>query len=138
MLAKGARVDSQGNVFAGPIGISMTRALGDTVLKSVGVLAEPHFAHDTDSGAQLPLDQPAFLLLASGGVWGVLTDDQAVAIVGAVLDEAAGAAGEEATAHRALEVLATAAAEKWQAGLPCEVLVDDISCVLVVLGRLMT
>lgn len=131
VLAKGARVDSQGNVFAGPIGISMTRALGDTVLKSVGVLAEPHFA--ASAGARLPPDRPAFLLLASDGVWGVLTDERAVAIVGAVLDDAAGAARGEAAARRALEALAAAAAEKWQDGLPCEVLIDDISCVLVVL-----
>ena len=147
VTAQGAHVDSLGNVFAGPVGISMTRSLGDTVMASVGVLAEPHFLRvpdigggdDADSGVEVPEDRPACILLASDGIWGVLSNDEAVAIIGATLNDEHGAGegggGDDgrARAARALENLATAAAEKWQDGLPCEVLRDDIGCVLVVL-----
>ena len=87
----------------------------------------------------MPEDRPACILLASDGIWGVLSNDEAVAIVGATLNDEHGAGegggGDDgrARAARALENLATAAAEKWQDGLPCEVLRDDIGCVLVVL-----
>ena len=36
-----ARIDGRGNVFWGPVGIAMTRALGDAILLRAGVLPWP-------------------------------------------------------------------------------------------------
>ena len=57
--------------------LALTRALGDHALKGSGggVSATPHYAHHRI----LPDDQ--FLLLASDGVWDVMTDDDACQLV---------------------------------------------------------
>lgn len=150
--AAGGRIDDMGNVFAGPIGIAMTRALGDTVMASVGVLPDPLVqSHDLPAKKN---EGQRFLLLASDGIFGVLSDQEAVDIIGAALDEHGSSKDERsegwrrvhedqgsgegqdawsASLRNALKRLACAAADKWQDGLPVEVAVDDISCILVLL-----
>ena len=56
-------------------GLSVSRALGDTVAGSVGVVATPEVS-------QLKLDESAeYLILCSDGVWEFINDQEAVDIV---------------------------------------------------------
>jgi len=136
------RIDGDGNVWNGPVGIAMTRALGDSVMSSVGVTAEPEVTSIDLASASLEgvdgdartKSSPRFVLLATDGVWGVLSDAEAACIVGSALDAAdrAGVCSDNPErGDRALGILAEAAREKWQAGLNLEQIVDDIGCVLV-------
>lgn len=101
ILRFGGRIDDEGNVFNGPVvscspiklrcvghlaksfylfqGVSMTRALGDSVLARVGILTEPEMTR-----IEVGYDD-YFLLLASDGLWDVMRSDEAVGILGELL-----------------------------------------------------
>ncbi|KAK4412589.1 putative protein phosphatase 2C 72 [Sesamum alatum] len=66
-------------------GLAMSRAFGDFVLKNHGIIAIPDVSYHRLS----PNDQ--FLVLASDGVWDVLSNDEVVSIVSAVSSEEAAA-----------------------------------------------
>ncbi|KAL0394150.1 UNVERIFIED_CONTAM: putative protein phosphatase 2C 18 [Sesamum latifolium] len=63
----------------------MSRAFGDFVLKNHGIIATPDVSYHHVS----PNDQ--FLVLASDGVWDVLSNDEVVSIVSEVRSEEAAA-----------------------------------------------
>ncbi|KAL1210278.1 putative protein phosphatase 2C 61 [Cardamine amara subsp. amara] len=92
-------------------GLAMSRALGDFLLKSYGVIATPQVStHQITSTDK-------FLLLASDGVWDVLGNEEVATIV--MESESEGGAASAVT---------EAAANAWRQKYP-NVRVDDISVV---------
>lgn len=104
-----------GNVFYGPVGVAMTRALGDGVMLRAGVVPTPLVK--TFKRPRFP----AKLVLATDGVWDVLSNEEAAQIVGRI-----------DSAHEAAEELARAAELKWigDGWLKDESKVDDITCIV--------
>ena len=64
-------------------GLAVTRCVGCGVAASVGVIPAP------ETAMHVLTHEDQFLLLATDGVWAVLSSDEAVAIVGRVLDSVA-------------------------------------------------
>ena len=102
------------NVFYGPVGIAMTRALGDAVMLRAGVVPTPlvetfpmHKGDDTT------------VILATDGVWGVLTNEQVATIAKQFYGD------PEKTAR----AISEKAKERWVGDLPIkdEVKMDDIT-----------
>lgn len=60
---------------SGGYGLSMSRSLGDHLLSSVGVIAEPEITRRTLS------DDDEFMILATDGIWEFITSEEAVKIV---------------------------------------------------------
>ncbi|CAN8327112.1 unnamed protein product [Cochlearia groenlandica] len=99
-------------------GLAMSRAIGDFVLKSYGVIAIPQVStHQITSRDQ-------FLLLASDGVWDVLNNEE----VATVVMKSANEAGEAAKA------VTEAAAKAWREKYPTAK-VDDISVVCLSINK---
>lgn len=93
-------------------GLAMTRALGDFVAHTVGVIAEPEICiHELQEG------EDQYLVIASDGVWEFMSND-----------EVAGVVGPCASAEEACRLLVEAASERWseysEAGM------DDITVVI--------
>jgi len=117
----GGRIDPFGNVFHGPIGIAMTRALGDTVMRGAGVLTAP------TTVLHRWQQEDAFVLLASDGVFEVLSNQACVQIVGECIDKL----GLDKGLPAGIEALMMAASDRWADGLPMEVKRDDMTCVAI-------
>ena len=109
-------------------GLAVARAFGDLIAKTVGVTAEPEMSART-----LGADD-ALLLIASDGLWDVLSPKEAVAIAGEHL--------EARDAVLASADLVDAARARWEAqklefislgGNPGDWSIDDISAVAVFL-----
>ncbi|XP_068652612.1 probable protein phosphatase 2C 12 [Aristolochia californica] len=66
-------------------GLAMARAFGDFMLKSYGIIVIPQISHYRLS------DKDEFLVLASDGVWDVLSNEQVVSIVSSAESEEAAA-----------------------------------------------
>lgn len=98
-------------------GLAMSRAFGDFILKNHGVIAVP----DVSFHRLTPNDQ--FVVLATDGVWDVLSNEQVVSIVGAADDQKA--------ATRAVVETATAA---WKKRFPTS-RIDDITAVCLFLHK---
>jgi serine/threonine protein phosphatase PrpC len=106
------------NVFYGPVGIAMTRALGDAVMLRAGVVPVPQI-----SIRDLEKKNDSIIVLGSDGIFDVLPNDLVISHVqdavrnGTMLDKAA-------------EELTRLAEEKWSDGLPIDVKSDDMTCVI--------
>ena len=113
------RDDRQGNVWYGPVGISMTRALGDAVMLRAGVVPTPLVQ-------SFPLAErgSSTLVLATDGIFDVLSNEAVVDIVSkessSLLEDAA-------------DTLLERARHEWLgADLPfVEEKMDDMTCVIV-------
>uniref|UniRef100_A0A1J3GX80 PPM-type phosphatase domain-containing protein n=1 Tax=Noccaea caerulescens TaxID=107243 RepID=A0A1J3GX80_NOCCA len=92
-------------------GLAMSRSFGDFVLKSYGVIATPQVSTHQIT----PRDQ--FLLLASDGVWDVLSNEEVATVVMKSANESAAASA-----------VTEAAANAWRQKYPT-IKVDDISVV---------
>ncbi|XP_040997434.1 probable protein phosphatase 2C 72 [Juglans microcarpa x Juglans regia] len=98
-------------------GLAMSRAFGDFVLKDHGIIAIPNvYYHRLTSNDQ-------FIILATDGVWDVLSNDQVAAIVWA-------AKSEQAAARVVVEAATTA----WRKKYPTAK-VDDCSVVCLFLQK---
>jgi serine/threonine protein phosphatase PrpC len=113
------RVDDNGNVWYGPQGIAMTRSLGNAVMLRAGVVPTPFV-----KSAQLkqePTSTKDRIVMASDGIWDVLSNDQVAELVEQIPDvqDAANALQEEAR-------------RRWIGNLPFvdEAKVDDITCIV--------
>jgi serine/threonine protein phosphatase PrpC len=82
-------------------GLAMARAFGDFCLKDYGVISIPEFSH------RLLTDRDQFVVLASDGVWDVLSNEEVVEIVSS--------APMRASAAR---ILVNAAACEWKVKYP--------------------
>jgi serine/threonine protein phosphatase PrpC len=113
-IEKGEGTIRGGNVFYGPVGIAMTRALGDAVMLRAGVIPTPNVnsvqLHDGDA-----------LVLATDGVWDVLTNQDVRKIV-----------DNHCNAQEAAEAIANVAKKRWVGDLPIvdEVKADDITAMV--------
>eukprot|EP00579_Thalassiosira_antarctica_P017295 CAMPEP_0201937928 /NCGR_PEP_ID=MMETSP0903-20130614/40436_1 /ASSEMBLY_ACC=CAM_ASM_000552 /TAXON_ID=420261 /ORGANISM="Thalassiosira antarctica, Strain CCMP982" /LENGTH=337 /DNA_ID=CAMNT_0048479055 /DNA_START=15 /DNA_END=1028 /DNA_ORIENTATION=+ len=105
------RIVGRNNVFYGPIGIAMTRALGDAVMVRAGVIPTPMVG-------SFQLNKGDTLVLATDGIWDVLTNEQVMDI-----------ALNHASAQDAADDIAKAARERWIGDLPImdEDKADDIT-----------
>lgn len=112
------RIDSQGNVWYGPVGISMTRALGDAVMLRAGVVPTPIVQ-------SVPRKDSAIIVAATDGIWDVLSNDRVCKIL---QDEFSPSSDMEGV----LDQLIAEARQKWIGNLPIsdEEKVDDITCVI--------
>eukprot|EP00439_Symbiodinium_sp_Y106_P002006 s2293_g1.t1 len=115
--ARGGAVRN-GVAWAGPIGVAMSRALGDLVLRPFGVIATPEVSAASGTRA-------GFLLLVTDGISDVFSNDDAAQLVCDHLAEEAG------DFTGACSKLVETARDRWQADLPIEVRIDDASAVLI-------
>ena len=113
------RVDGAGNVFYGPVGIAMTRALGDAVMLRAGVIPTPIV-----NTFQLQ-DGINRIVVATDGVFDVITNEDVRETVDNALSE------PDASVQHAADTLAETANRKWLGDLPIESKVDDITCIVV-------
>ena len=99
-------------------GLSMTRSFGDQAATTVGVISVPEVrAHDLVAGDQ-------FLLMASDGIWEFMSNEEAVQMVGVLMEQ-----GNDPQA--ACSSLVNEAVRRWKKQ---EKVVDDITVVVAYLG----
>ena len=149
------RIDAMGNVFYGPVGIAMTRALGDAVMLRAGVIPTPvvdryfldfhqdndneddkvHEVNDENDEKDSSSDNGIILVLGSDGIFDVMTNQEVVDLAAQCLSSYNNhnKDGNKTKAQWAAEQIAQEAKTRWQAGLPMDVKSDDITCALVVL-----
>ncbi|KAJ6758124.1 PROTEIN PHOSPHATASE 2C 52-RELATED [Salix koriyanagi] len=82
-------------------GLAMARAFGDFCLKEYGVISIPEFSHRTLT------DKDQFIVLASDGVWDVLSNDEVVEIISSAPTRASAA-----------RILVDSAAREWKLKYP--------------------
>lgn len=92
-------------------GLAMARAFGDFCLKEYGVISIPEFSH------RLLTDRDQFIVLASDGVWDVLSNEEVVEIVSSA-----------PTRSSAARILVDAAAREWKLKYPTSKM-DDCAVV---------
>ncbi|XP_057796503.1 probable protein phosphatase 2C 52 [Salvia miltiorrhiza] len=92
-------------------GLAMARAFGDFCLKEYGVISIPEFSHRTLT------DRDKFVVLASDGVWDVLSNEEVVEIV-----------SSSPTRSSAARILVEHAAREWKAKYPTSKM-DDCAVV---------
>ena len=92
-------------------GLAMARSLGDFRLKRYGVVSEPQVAHRRITAGDL------FIILATDGVWDVLSNEEVVSIVCTTPRK-----------QHASKAVAEAAAQRWRTRYPSS-RVDDCSAV---------
>ncbi|VVB07113.1 unnamed protein product [Arabis nemorensis] len=92
-------------------GLAMARAFGDFCLKDYGVISIPEFTH------RVLTDKDQFIVLASDGVWDVLSNEEVVDIVAS--------ASSRASAAR---ILVNSAAREWKLKYPTSKM-DDCAVV---------
>lgn len=100
-------------------GLAMARAFGDFCLKEYGVISIPDFSHRTLT------DRDKFVVLASDGVWDVLSNEEVVEIVSSA-----------PTRSSAARILVDSAAREWKAKYPTSKM-DDCAVVCLFLDRKM-
>lgn len=111
------------NVFRGPQGIAMTRSLGNAVMLRAGIVPTP--ITDTFSYSKNNQETTSFLVIATDGIWDVLSNHMVAEIL-ATSDTI----GELQTA---CEAITSEARKRWIGDLPImdEEKVDDITCMVV-------
>ncbi|KAL3631576.1 hypothetical protein CASFOL_024560 [Castilleja foliolosa] len=92
-------------------GLAMARAFGDFCLKEYGVISIPEFSRRTLS------DQDKFIVLASDGVWDVLSNEEVVEIVSST-----------PTRSSAARIVVDCAAREWKSKYPTSKM-DDCAVV---------
>ncbi|KAF2283203.1 hypothetical protein GH714_043533 [Hevea brasiliensis] len=92
-------------------GLAMARAFGDFCLKEYGVISIPEFSH------RLLTEKDQFIVLASDGVWDVLSNEEVVEIVSSA-----------PTRSSAARILVDSAAREWKLKYPTSKM-DDCAVV---------
>ncbi|CAJ1956538.1 unnamed protein product [Sphenostylis stenocarpa] len=92
-------------------GLAMARAFGDFCLKEYGVISIPEFSH------RLLTDKDQFIVLASDGIWDVLSNEEVVGIVSSA-----------PTRSSAARILVDSAAREWKLKYPTSKM-DDCAVV---------
>ncbi|WJZ99424.1 hypothetical protein VitviT2T_017872 [Vitis vinifera] len=92
-------------------GLAMARAFGDFCLKEYGVISIPEFSH------RMLTDRDQFIVLASDGVWDVLSNEEVVEIVSSA-----------PTRSSAARILVDSAAREWKLKYPTSKM-DDCAVV---------
>ncbi|KAK4369267.1 hypothetical protein RND71_013059 [Anisodus tanguticus] len=92
-------------------GLAMARAFGDFCLKEYGVISVPEFSH------RILTDRDKFIVLASDGVWDVLSNEEVVEMVSSAPTRASAA-----------RILVDSAAREWKTKYPTSKM-DDCAVV---------
>ncbi|CAN4103341.1 unnamed protein product [Withania somnifera] len=92
-------------------GLAMARAFGDFCLKEYGVISVPEFSH------RILTERDKFIVLASDGVWDVLSNEEVIEIVSSVPTRASAA-----------RILVDSAAREWKTKYPTSKM-DDCAVV---------
>ena len=104
------------------MGLAMSRSLGDSIVHSVGVSAEPemqeHDAMETDD----------FVILGTDGVWDVVDNNQAVELVQNYINRDGGRAGAAWDPEEAAGIVARSARRRWS---QLSSMIDDITCLVI-------
>jgi len=100
------------------MGLAMSRSLGDSIVHTQGVSADPELKEHQVTGDDL------FFILASDGIWDVTDPGAAVQLVAQVI--AKNPHGWDP--KEAAEVLATAARRRWES---MSAMIDDITCLII-------
>ncbi len=95
----------------------MTRSFGDQSASEVGVIAVPEITEWTLS------ENDKFIILASDGIWEVMSSKEAVDVVFPFY--------KEGNAEKAAQTLVREASERWEIN---EHMVDDITCIIIFLS----
>mmetsp|Transcript_62908 Transcript_62908/g.187161 ORF Transcript_62908/g.187161 Transcript_62908/m.187161 type:complete len:142 (+) Transcript_62908:252-677(+) len=104
-------------------GIAMSRSFGDTIATTVGVISEPAVTN-------FPISQQlAFVIIASDGIWEVMSSQEAVDLASRALHSAGPI---HSAVHVAVRRLAVEASRRW---MHHEHLVDDITVIMLIFDR---
>mmetsp|Transcript_4345 Transcript_4345/g.5729 ORF Transcript_4345/g.5729 Transcript_4345/m.5729 type:complete len:526 (-) Transcript_4345:357-1934(-) len=106
------------------MGLAMSRSLGDCIVHTMGVSADPEMSEHACDNNDL------FLIIATDGIWDVIESAQAVQLVAQHLARATAQGGPAAPwdVTDASTVLATTARKRWESLSP---MVDDITAIVV-------
>jgi serine/threonine protein phosphatase PrpC len=129
------RIDSNGNVFYGPIGISMTRSLGNSVMLRAGIVPIPFVTLQDFSISSSPLpstnvassnyNNTYFICAGTDGIFDVLTNEQVMNII------------QQSDNSKQLNDISTEICSRarlaWLADLPLETKVDDCTIAILTL-----
>jgi serine/threonine protein phosphatase PrpC len=121
------RIDGSGNVFYGPVGIAMTRSLGNAVMLPAGVLPLPIVQRFEFSKTppDTSFDEPSYYICAgTDGVFDVLPNERVIEIIEATV-------ASSGTLQAAANEICVQAKKAWLADLPIEPRVDDITCAII-------
>lgn len=154
---KEGRIDGMGNVWYGPVGIAMTRALGDSVMSRAGVIPTPqvtrfqigsvsssshngsntnHNNHDhynKHNHETIVTKQKIRVLMGTDGIFDVLTNEEATQIFCSVLNNNGASLPSSPPCNLLQEAcfhLVQKAREKWQNDLLLDVRIDDATVVV--------
>ena len=121
------RIDDSGNVWYGPIGIAMTRALGDSVLLRAGVIPTPlvhTFPRQQKKEPHSNENTRERIVLATDGIWDVLPALKVQEMLANIDDSL--------STQEVANLLAESAKSAWVEQSPFidEVKSDDITCVV--------
>jgi serine/threonine protein phosphatase PrpC len=123
------RIDGNGNVFYGPVGIAMTRSLGNAVMIRAGVIPIPIIQKWT-----LPLNNAAttthYICAVTDGVCDVLTQEQVMDMIQNSMNPSPPDENGVTTLDDLTQQICETSKKAWLADLPIEPKVDDMTCVL--------
>jgi len=98
-------------------GLAMSRSIGDEVASSVGVISEPVVVEHV-----IDKERDLFVVWASDGVWEFLSNKQAADIIWKHADDL----------DKAAQELVAESSRRWQEE---EDVIDDITCIIAILGQ---
>ena len=106
------------------MGLAMSRSLGDAIVHTVGVSAEPEISDHVVE----PSDE--FVVIGTDGIWDVVDNNQAIEIVTNHVKRfyAEGGAEGQWDAKEAATAVAKAARRRWS---QLSSMIDDITCLVV-------
>jgi len=119
------RIDGAGNVWYGPVGIAMTRALGDSVMTRASIIPTPEVTK-LDLRDELDAESEranGLIVLGSDGIFDVMSDKD-------VIDSLSNSLRDSFSLDSSCSVLVEEARRRWQNGLPLEVRIDDTTSVV--------
>lgn len=117
--ASEGRIDGSGNVFYGPVGIAMTRSLGNAVMIRAGVIPIPIVRK-----FQLPSHATHYICAVTDGICDVLTNEQVMEIIQNSIQDT------EVSLDTLSKRICETAEKAWLADLPIDPKVDDRTCVI--------
>ncbi len=125
------RIDGGGNVWYGPVGIAMTRSLGNIVMRRAGIIPTPEVTI-TDVNEMMIShtkvctgeDASCFIFLGTDGIFDVLKNEDVVNFVATEFEKTR-------ELQNSSDSLVTKARDRWQAGLKLDVRIDDATCVII-------
>ncbi len=115
------RIDSQGNVWYGPIGIAMTRSLGNIFMKRAGVIATPE-VKVFDLNEYYDEKCTILITLGTDGIFDVMSNHDTINFIEDKYQE-------EQNLQASIVAIVDEAADRWRAGLPMDVRIDDMTCI---------